>query len=136
MDGVVQAINVSREIDLTATGLSGTPQEYRQRLAEQPDQQIDAWASELMRDMSIRRGVREVLHGLKRAMGTDETGLKRLYTSGGGPIAAVGKTENGEMMVPAISLYYFVSGARSQMPDARDRLINYLVDSFNEIVYI
>jgi len=121
---------------LTATGLSASPQEYRDRLKDQPDSQVDAWASELMRDISIRRGVREVIHGLKRAMGTDEDGLKRIYTSGGGPIAAVGRTESGEMMVPAISLYYFVAGARSLMPDARDRLIAYLVDNFHEIIYI
>jgi len=121
---------------LTATGLSANPQEYRERLDEQSDEQIDAWAAELMRDVSIRRGVREVLHGFRRAMGVDDNGLKRLYTTGGGPIAAVGKTDAGEMMVPAISLYYFVRGARSQMTDARDRLISYLVESFHEIVYI
>jgi hypothetical protein len=121
---------------LTATGLSSTPQEYRTRLNEQSDEQIDAWNAELMRDMSIRVGVREVLHGFQRAMGVDENGLKRLYTSGGGPIAAVGKTEAGEIMVPAISLYYLVRGARALMPDARARLISYLVDSFHEIVYI
>jgi hypothetical protein len=121
---------------LTATGLSGTPTEYRSRLEDQPDQQIDAWAAELMRDISIRRGVREVLHGIQRSLGTDENGLRRLFASGGGPAAAVGRTENGEMMVPAISLHYFVTGARSVMPDARARLIAYLVDSFHEIVYI
>ena len=121
---------------MTATGLSSTEQEYRQRLEEQPDAQVDAWAAELMRDISIRCGVREVLRGLRRAMGTDENGLKRLYTSGGGPIAAVGRTESGEMMVPAISLYFFVTGARSLMPDAGERLITYLVDNFHEIVYI
>ena len=121
---------------MTATGLSSTVAEYRERLEDQPDAQIDAWASELMRDMSITRGVREVLGGLRRAMGIDDSGLKRLYASGGGPIAAVGRTEKGEMMVPAISLYYFVSGARALMPDARARLITYLVDNFHEIVYI
>ena len=121
---------------MTATGLSATPQEYRERLKDQPDQQIDAWASELMRDISIRIGVIDVLHGLKKALGTDDDGLKKLYTAGGGPIAAVGKTESGEIMVPAISLYYFTYGARSLMPDARDRLINFLVDHFNEIAYI
>lgn len=121
---------------MTATGLSSTAAEYRERLADQPDTQIDAWASELMRDMSIRRGVRQVLERLRRSMGTDDPGLQRLYASGGGPVAAVGRTESGEMMVPAISLYFFVSGARTLLPDARDRLIAYLVDNFHEIVYI
>ncbi|MEO6349139.1 MAG: hypothetical protein ABIP53_00625 [Candidatus Limnocylindrales bacterium] len=121
---------------MTATGLSGTPKEYRERLEDQPDQQIDAWAAELMRDMSIRRGVREVLHGLRKALGTDDAGLRKLFANGGGPPAAIGRTEKDELMVPAISLHYFVTGARSIMPDARARLIKYLVDSFHEIVYI
>ena len=121
---------------MTATGLSATPQEYRQRLQERADDQIDSWVAELMRDMSIRRGVRDVLKAFKRATGTDDAGLTRLFASGGGPIAAVGRTETGELMVPAISLHYLVAGARSQLPDARDRLITFLVDSFHEIVYI
>ena len=121
---------------MTATGLSASPQEYREKLHGQPDTQVDAWVAELMRDMSIRLGVREVLRGLRRAIGTDESGLTRVYASGGGPVAAVGRTESGEMMVPAISLHYFVSGVRKLMPDARERLISYLVDNFHEIVYI
>ena len=120
---------------MTATGLSATPQEYRERLEGQPDDQVDAWAAELMRDVSIRRGVREVLAGLRRAMATDDAGLRRIYAAGGGPAAAVGTTEGGELMVPAISLHYFVTGSRSVLPDARSRLIGYLVSSFEEIVY-
>jgi len=121
---------------MTATGLSANPQEYRQRLDEQPDERIDAWMAELMRDVSIRRGVLRVLAGLRRSMGTDDDGLRRLYAAGGGPAAAVGRTEEGEMMVPAISLFYFVSGARAVLPDARSRLIEYLATNFEEIVYI
>ncbi len=121
---------------MTATGLSANPQEYRQRLDEQSDQQVDAWAAELMRDVSIRRGVREVLHELRRAMGADDAALRRLYSAGGGPAAAVGTTERGELMVPAISLHYFVSGSRAIFPDARSRLIDFLVANFEEIVYI
>jgi hypothetical protein len=121
---------------LTATGLSASPQEYRERLDEQSDKQIDAWTAELMRDISIRRGVRQVLVELRKAIGTDDAGLKRLYAAGGGPSAAVGRTEAGEMMVPAISLHFFVTGARTMLPDARGRLIQFLVDSFEEIVYI
>jgi hypothetical protein len=121
---------------VTATGLSATPQEYRQRLDEQGDDQVDAWAAELMRDMSIRRGVREVLHGLRRALGTDDSGLRRIYAAGGGPAAAVGTTDRGELMVPAISLHYFVTGSRSVLADARSRLIEFLVSNFEEIVYI
>jgi len=121
---------------LTATGLSTNPQEYRQRLDEQPDERIDGWAAELMRDMSIRRGVRAVLAEVRHAMKVDDSTLTRLFTAGGGPAAAVGKTEAGELMVPAISLRYLVPGARALLPDARARLTEYLVASFEELVYI
>jgi hypothetical protein len=121
---------------VTAAGLSNTPQEYRERLDDQSDEQIDTWAGELMRDVSIRRGVREVLHGFRAAMDTDDAGLRRLYSAGGGPAAAVGTTERGELMMPAISLYYLVGGARKVVPDARSKLIEYIVANFEEIVYI
>ncbi len=121
---------------MTATGLSASPQEYRERLDEQPDDQIDAWSAELARDISIRVGVRKVLSELRSAMGTDDAGLRRLYAAGGGPSAAVGRTEAGELMVPAISLHFFVTGARRLLPDARARLVEFLVESFEEIVYI
>jgi hypothetical protein len=121
---------------MTATGLSATPQEYRQRLDEQPEERVDAWVAELMRDISIRRGVREVLRGFRAASGLDEEGLERVYAAGGGPPAAVGRTEQGELMVPATSLHYLVSGSRALLPDARARLTRYLVDYFHEIVFI
>ena len=46
---------------MAATGLSADPKEYRARLADQSDDQIDAWAAELMRDVAIRRGVVKVV---------------------------------------------------------------------------
>ena len=49
---------------VAATGLSADPKEYRARLAEQADEQIDAWAAELMRDVVIRRGDRQGGRGL------------------------------------------------------------------------
>jgi hypothetical protein len=121
---------------MTATGLSSTAKEYRARLGEQPDDQIDAWAAELMRDVSIRRGVRRVLDDFTSATGLDERAVEHLYARGGGPPAAVGRTDDGALMVPAISLHYLVKGARSALPDARERLIGYLVDNFHEIVYL
>ena len=51
---------------MASTGLSADPKEYRKRLAEQSDEQIDAWASELMRDVAKRRGVIRVLTDLRK----------------------------------------------------------------------
>src|SRR3990170_5676079 len=44
-------------VTVGATGLSADPREYRRRLDDQPDPQIDAWAQELLRDVVKRRGV-------------------------------------------------------------------------------
>jgi hypothetical protein len=39
-------------------------------------------------------------------------------------------------MVPAITLFALAPGLRSQAPDARQKLIEYLVANFEEIVYV
>jgi len=121
---------------VVATGLSADPQEYRARLAEQSDEQIDAWAAELMRDIAIRRGVVRVIEDFRAAARLDETEFERVFASGGGPPAVVGRDGRGRLMVPAITLYVLVAGIRSQVSDGRGRLIDYLVANFHELVYV
>jgi hypothetical protein len=118
------------------TGLSADPKEYRRRLGEQSDEQIDAWASEMMRDVAIRRGVRKVVEDFCRAAGLDEPQFERVFASGGGPPAAVGRDRDGHLMVPAITLFALVPGIRSQVKDGRGHLIDYLVANFDELVYV
>jgi hypothetical protein len=119
-----------------ATGLSATETEYRRRLGEQSDEQIDAWAAELMRDVAIRRGVLRVVADFRKATGLDERGFERVFASGGGPPAVIGRDAGGRLMVPAITLFALVPGIRSQVPDGRARLVEYLVENFEEIVYV
>jgi hypothetical protein len=119
-----------------ATGLSSTPDEYRERLDDQTDEQIDAWAAELMRDVAIRRGVLRVIEDFRRAAGIGERQLERVFASGGGPPASVGRDGEGRLMIPAITLYALVPGIRTQVPDGRRRLIDYLVANFDELVYV
>lgn len=119
-----------------ATGLSSTPDEYRERLAEQSDEQIDAWAAELMRDVAIRRGVLRVIDDFRRAARIDEREFERVFASGGGPPASLGRDGEGRLMVPAITLYALVPGIRRQVTDGRQRLIDYLVENFGELVYV
>jgi hypothetical protein len=119
-----------------ATGLSSDPNEYANRLGDQSDEQIDAWAAELMRDVAIRRGVVRVVDDFRQASRLDEPGFERVFASGGGPPAVIGHDANGRLMVPAITLHALVPGIRSQLPDSRDRLIAYLVANFGEIVYV
>ncbi len=119
-----------------ATGLAADPTEYRARLAEQSDEQIDAWAGELMRDVAIRRGVVRVIEDFLRAARLDELSFERVFASGGGPPASVGRDREGRLIVPAITLYALVPGIRSEVPDGRSRLIDYLLENFEEIVYV
>lgn len=120
----------------SGTGLAASPEEYRHRLEGQEDPQVDAWASELMRDIAIRRGVVRVLHDFRAATGLDDRGLERVYAAGGGPPASFGRDSQGRVMVPAITLYCLVAGIRLESSDARARLIDYLVDNFDELVYV
>ena len=121
---------------MVATGLSADPKEYRTRLAEQTDEQIDAWVAELMRDVVIRRGIVKVVDDFRRAGRLDERGFERVFASGGGPPAVIGRDANGRLVVPTITLFALVPGIRAQVPDARDRLVEYLVENFDEIVYV
>ena len=121
---------------MATTGLSADPKEYRRRLAEQSDEQIDAWAAELMRDVAIRRGVVRVIEDFLRTAHLAEPEFERVFASGGGPPAVVGRNREGRLMVPAITLCALVPGVRSQVADGRARLIEYLVANFGEIVYV
>jgi hypothetical protein len=119
-----------------ATGLSADPTEYRTRLTDQADAQIDGWAQELMRDVAIRRGVVRVVADFQRAAKLSDKEFERVFASGGGPPATLGRDTQGRLIVPAVALWALVPGIRSQVADARQRLIEYLVANFNELVYV
>jgi hypothetical protein len=117
------------------TGLAADTGEYRSRLADQPDAQIDAWAAELMRDIAIRRGVVRVVNDFRRAAKLSEREFERVFASGGGPPATLGRDAQGRLIVPAVTVWALVPGIRAEVPDGRERLIEYLVANFDEIVY-
>ena len=119
-----------------ATGLSADRTEYRARLAEQTDAQIDSWAAEMMRDVAVRRGVVRVVGDFRMATKLNEHEFERVFASGGGPPATVGRDAQGRMIVPAVALWALVPGIRAELPDGRARLIEYLVASFDELVYV
>ncbi len=100
-----------------ATGLAADPAEYRTRLGEQDDAQIDAWAAEAMRDIAIRRGVLRVLADFRTAARIDDRSLERVYAAGGGPPATLGRDAQGRVMIPAISPP--LPGRRDPPRDAR-----------------
>jgi hypothetical protein len=121
---------------LSSAGLSADPKEYRSRLDEQSEEQIDAWMVEIMRDISIRHGVLDVLAAFRKATGLSDRSVERVYTAGGGAPATIGHTADGQLMLPAISLHYLVPGLRSQSDQARQQMIDFLVGSFHQLVFI
>ena len=121
---------------MSSEGLSEDPRVYRSRLAEQSDEQLDAWMIEFMRDMSIRHGVLAALADYRKATGLNDAGIERVFTSGGGAPATIGRTADGELMVPAISLHCLVSGLRALSEGAREQEIEFLVAGFENVVYI
>jgi hypothetical protein len=121
---------------LAATGLSADPREYRARLSEQDDAQIDAWAQELLRDVVIRRGIVRVVEDFRSSARLSETEFEHVFASGGGAPATAGRDAAGRLLVPTISLFALVPGLRARAADARARLIDYLVSNFDELVYV
>jgi chorismate mutase len=119
-----------------ATGLAATPTEYLERLRQQTDEQLDAWAAELLRDVAKRRGLAKVVADFRKTAHLDEKAFRRVFARGGGAPQTVGTDAAGRLMVPSISLHFLVPGLRAEVSDARVRLIAYLVACFDEIVYV
>jgi hypothetical protein len=121
---------------MSGTGLSANPKEYRARLAEQRDDQIDTWVSELMRDVVKRRGIVKVVDDFRSAARLTESEFERAFAFGGGAPRTLGRDVKGRMIVPTISLWALVPGVRALVKDSRARLIEYLVANFDELVYV
>ena len=119
-----------------ATGLAANPTEYRDRLREQSDEQLDSWTAELLRDVAKRRGVARAVADFRKTAHLDEKGFRRVFARGGGAPQTVGSDAAGHLMAPSISLHFLVPGLRAEAPDAREMLIAFLVAGFDEIVYV
>ena len=89
-----------------------------------------------MRDVAIRRGVIKVVEDFRRAAGLDDAVSNGCSLPAAGRRRSIGRDATGHLMVPAITLHALVPGIRSQVADGRDRLIDYLVANFEEIVYV
>ena len=69
----------------------------------------------------------------RSASGSEHPFETALVEAGG---ALVGRDRDGRLIVPAITLFALVPGIRSQVADGRDRLVDYLVANFGELVYV
>lgn len=121
---------------MSGTGLSANPKEYRARLDDQADDQIDRWVAELMRDVVKRRGIVKVVTDFRAATRLSEPEFERVFAFGGGAPKTLGRDRDGNVVVPTISLFALVPGLRGLIGDSRPRLIEYLVANFEELVYV
>ena len=101
---------------------------YRDMVEEQPDEQIDHWAADLFVDFAKRRGVGTAIAAFCRAARLDERGFQRVFLVGGGPDHVVGIDTGGALAAPIFELPKAIDGLRKIDPQARDRLIDFLVD--------
>ena len=116
----------------------GQPKEYRARLDDQPDDQIDRWVSELMRDVVKRRGIVKVVADFRSAaQAVSEAEFERVFAFGGGAPRTLGRDRGGPPRRARRSACgRSCPGVRELVADSRGRLIEYLVSNFDELVYV
>jgi hypothetical protein len=93
----------------------------------QSDQQIDTWAADLIIDFAKRKGVGKAIDAFCRVSGLDAKGFQRAFLVGGGPDHVVGIDTAGQLAAPIFELPKAIAGLRRLDPDARSRLIEFLV---------
>ena len=86
------------------------------------------WAADLFIDFAKRRGVGTAIAAFSRAAGLDAKGFQRVFLVGGGPDHVIGIDTAGELAAPIFELPKAVAGLRRTDPDARDKLVDFLVD--------
>jgi hypothetical protein len=94
----------------------------------QGDEQIDRWAADLFIDFAKRKGVGTAIAAFCAAAGLDARGFQRAFLVGGGPDHVVGIDTAGNLAAPIFELPRAIAGLRRLDPDARAKLIDFLVD--------
>jgi hypothetical protein len=102
--------------------------DYREMVQAQSDEQVDHWAADLIVDFAKRRGVGTAIAAFCRAAGLDEKGFQRAFLVGGGPDHVVGIDTAGSLAAPIFELPRAIAGVRKVDPQARRKLISFLVD--------
>ena len=101
---------------------------YREMVAAQDDGQVDAWAADLFIDFAKRLGVGNAIAAFCRAAGLDARGFQRAFLVGGGPDHVVGIDTAGALAAPIFELPKAIGGLRRIDPEARSKLVDFLVD--------
>jgi len=107
---------------------TGTASSYRQMVEAQGDDQVDRWAADLFMDFAKRKGVGTAIAAFCHAAALDEKGFQRAFLVGGGPDHVVGIDTAGSLAAPIFELPRAIAGLRRIAPDARAKLVDFLVD--------
>ena len=110
--------------------------EYRQMLEDQEDTQINTWAADLFIDFAKRLGVGTAIEAFSRATGLDARGFQRAFLVGGGPDHVVGIDTAGSLAAPIFELPRAIVGLRRIDPEARRKLIDFLVEHREVMSYV
>ena len=109
---------------------------YREMVAAQDDAQIDTWAADLFIDFAKRMGVGNAIEAFCRATGLDARGFQRAFLVGGGPDHVIGIDTAGSLAAPIFELPKAIAGLRRIDPEARAKLINFLVEHREVMSYV
>jgi hypothetical protein len=110
--------------------------EYRDMIEGQDDAQIDAWSADLFVDFAKRMGVGRAIAAFQEAAGIDQRGFQRAFLVGGGPDHVIGLDTAGSLAAPIFELPKAVRGLRRIDPDARAKLIDFLVGHREVMTYV
>lgn len=100
---------------------------YRTMVEAQNDQQIDTWAADLFIDFAKRKGVGMAIAAFCAVTGLDAKGFQRAFLVGGGPDRVVGIDTAGALAAPIFELPRAIAGLRRIDPEARRKLVAFLV---------
>lgn len=103
------------------------PAEYRAMVSAQSDDQVDIWAADLFIDFAKRMGVGTAIAAFCAVAGLDARGFQRAFMVGGGPDHVIGIDTAGALAAPIFELPKAVKGLRRIDPDARAKLVDFLV---------
>ena len=108
---------------------------YREMVVAQDDTQVDTWAADLFIDFAKRMGVGTAIEAFCRATGLDARGFQRAFLVGGGPDHVVGIDTAGSLAAPIFELPKAIAGLRRIDPDARAKLVDFLVEQREVMSY-
>lgn len=111
-------------------------QPYREMVQAQDDRQIDTWAADLFVDFAKRMGVGAAIGAFSQAAALDARGFQRALLVGGGPDHVVGIDTAGSLAAPIFELPKAIAGLRRIDPDAKAKLVDFLVANREVMSYV